>query len=97
LVTPAVEHNSQHGISRVKSDLLAAFIRYAGLWLHRVERAPDGDFVFVFLDPEHECEQLLTEFLEHSGVSDASALLQEFDFVRRQMKKLFKVEREEQD
>src|SRR5947208_1401412 len=81
-------------LSRQRYELA---LNLAGLYLHRVERTPDGGFIFVFLDPEHECENLLKEFNERSGVSDALALLQEFDFVRRQMKKIFKVEREEQD
>ena len=92
-IESSVKHDSQHGISRVTNDLFAGFVKFAGLYLHRVEREPQG-FVFVFLDPEHECENLLKEFNEHAGVSDALTLLLEYEFVRKAIKRVIREEKE---
>ena len=96
-IESSVVHDTQHGISRVTNDLFAGFVKFAGLYLHRVEREPNG-FVFIFEDPKGECDTLLKEFNEHAGVSDALTLLLEYEFVRRAIKRVLKEEKaREQD
>ncbi len=72
-----------------RNQHVAAWLVYAGLELNDVSQGPGKSIIFAFEDKRNEGAELCEQFRANGHVTDANALLDAADEVRRRVRRMF--------